>query len=618
MTHPHAHSAHPSEPSSGRAERTIVLAGNPNTGKSVFFNYFTGIYVDVSNYPGTTIEVSRGHCAEGEVVDTPGVYGVSSFNDEERVARDIILGADMVLNVVDAVHLERDLFLTQQLIDMGIPVVVALNLMDEAERDGLQIDVDLLSDLLGVPVIATVATRREGLEQVRAALAKARPGHTDPDILDRVNEMLREVGTRPEAVLVLEGDPVVAERHGVAPRELREEIYTSRRRRVNDIVGHVVRDCSKGTSVSAALGHLMVHPLSGALLLVAVLYAMYQFIGVFVAQTVVGFTEGTIMVGHWEPWARGFISRFASEGSLLYTILAGEFGVVTMTVTYLLGLLLPLVVGFYLSLSLLEDSGYLPRLATLVDRFLTSLGMNGRAVVPIILGFGCITMATITTRLLGTEREKRIATAILNFTIPCSAQLGVITALLAGAGPGYTLAFIGIIGTCLILVGTVLHRVLPGESSALLIDLPPIRLPRMENILRKTFTRTYHFLREASGWFLLGAFVVAVMQVTGLLEIWQRALAPLVTGWLHLPRAAATAFVMGMVRRDFGAAGFASMSLSGAQTLVALVTITLFVPCIASVAVLFKERGAREAAIIWGAAWVIAITVGGIVAQVIH
>ncbi|MBI3948238.1 MAG: ferrous iron transporter B, partial [Armatimonadetes bacterium] len=301
----------------------------------------------------------------------------------------------------------------------------------------------------------------------------------------------------------------------------------------------------------------------------------------------------------------------------VHTVLAGDFGVITMTITYLFGLLLPLVAGFYLSLALLEDSGYLPRLATLVDRFLTGLGLNGRAIVPIILGFGCITMATITTRLLGTSREKRIATAILNFTIPCSAQLGVITALLMRTGPVLSLAYVGVIGACFILVGTVLHRLLPGESSPLLIDLPPVRLPRLENVARKTLTRTFHFLREAAGWFLLGALIVAVMQVTGLLDAWQRALSPLVVGWLQLPREAANAFVMGMVRRDFGAAGLAVMPLTREQTLVALVTMTLFVPCIASVAILFKERGRREAVIIWAAAWIIAFVVGGLVSQAV-
>ncbi|MHB0913294.1 MAG: ferrous iron transport protein B [Armatimonadota bacterium] len=598
--------------------RKIVLAGNPNVGKSVFFAYLTGIYTEVSNYPGTTIEIMSAKSGADMVIDTPGIYGVSSFNDEERVARDIILDADIVVNVVDAVHLERDLFLTLQIADMGIPMVVALNFMDEAKNEGVEIDIDLLSDLLGVPIVPTVAVKRAGLEALRPAIERARPGHADPELSTHITEMMRAVGDVREAVMVLEGDDVVSERHGLPPGEMRESIYTRRRERVNDIAGHVVHETGVGRRFAARLGQMAVNPWTGVPVLAGVLFLMYQLIGVFVAQKVVGFTEGMIMQEHVEPAVRHFVFRWFSEGSTLSTILAGKFGVLTMTLTYLFGLLLPLVLGFYLALSALEDSGYLPRLAALTDRALTTIGLNGRAVIPIILGFGCVTMATITTRLLGTKREKTIATSIVNIAIPCSAQLGVIVLLLSRIGPGYAAAYVLIIGACLVLIGTVLHRLLPGESSHLLIDLPPMRMPRLDNVLRKTASRTIFFMREAIPWFLAGSLAVAVMQITGVLAAWQKGLAPLVSGWLHLPAEAANAFVMGMVRRDFGAAGLASMQLTPVQTLVALVTVTLFVPCIASVAILFKERSWRDAAAIWVGAWIFSFLVGGIVAQVIR
>ena len=597
--------------------RRIVLAGNPNVGKSVFFGYLTGIYADVSNYPGTTIEITSGHSGTDLIIDTPGIYGVSSFNDEERVARDIILDADIVIDVVDAVHMERDLFVTLQLADMGVPMVVALNFMDEAKREGLEIDIDLLSDLLGVPVIPTVATKHVGLHELRKDVEDARPGHADPEISRRLTEELRMVGSPREALLVLEGDEVVSERHGLEPGTFREEFYRRRRERVNDIIGHVVREVSVTRRLATRLGALTINPWAGLPILVGVLFLMYQLVAVLIAQIVVGFTEGTIMHGYWEPAARSFVHRFAPEGTIIAILLVGKFGVVTMTVTYLIGLLLPLVAGFYFALSILEDSGYLPRLAALADRMLNSIGLNGRAVVPIILGFGCITMATITTRLLGTQREKTIATSILNFAIPCSAQLGVIVLLLGRVGLKYTVAYVLILGACLIAVGSVLHRMLPGESSPLLIDLPPMRLPRLQNITRKTASRTMAFMREAAPWFLVGSAIVALMQVTGLLAVWERVFAPLTTGWLHLPREAASAFVMGMVRRDFGAAGFAAMSLTPQQTLVAMVTMTLFVPCIASIMILFKERGGRQALAIWLGTWIAAFVVGGLVAQVV-
>ncbi|MCL6612415.1 MAG: ferrous iron transport protein B [Peptococcaceae bacterium] len=595
--------------------KKIVLAGNPNTGKSVFFNHFTGMYVDVSNYPGTTLEISHGRFGEDVIIDTPGVYGISSFNDEESIARDIILSADVVVNVVDAVHLERDLFLTQQVIDAGIPVVVALNMMDEAEKQGLKIDVDLLGDLLGVPVVPTVAVKKKGIDDIKNQIASARAGNMIKELKPMLDRLLNRVGSQGEALLVLEGDQVVAGRHGLQPGNCREEIYLKRRERVNDIVRHVLKESAGGSSFGSLLGRWMIKPLTGIPILAVALYAMYQVIGVFIAGTVVGLTEETIMLEKYEPAVRGLVGLVIPGESTLGTILTGEFGLLTMTVTYVLGLLMPLVIGFYFFLSLFEDSGYLPRIATLVDRLLTGIGLNGRGVIPLILGFGCVTMATITTRLLNTDRERRIAILLLGLTIPCSAQMGVIAGMLAGLGGWYAALYALVIFTVLVITGTVLNTILPGKSSDLLIDLPPLRLPRLDNVLKKTGTKSYNFLKEAFPLFALGALIISVFQVTGVLEFLQNLLAPLTVGWLKLPKEAATAFIMGIVRRDFGAAGLTDMALAPDQTVAALITITLFVPCIASILILFKERSKKEAALIWASSWVAAFLIGGIVSR---
>ncbi|WP_347488083.1 ferrous iron transport protein B [Desulfoscipio sp. XC116] len=595
--------------------KKIVLAGNPNAGKSVFFNYLTGLYVDVSNYPGTTLEISHGRLGSDVVIDTPGVYGISSFNDEERIARDIILSADLVINVVNAVHLERDLFLTRQIIDTGVPVLMALNMVDEAQKQGLDIDTDLLADLLGVPVIPTVAIKKQGLAQVKAALGSTVKGHIDGELQQKLTRLADRVGSQGEALLVLEGDTVIAARHGVEPGKEREEIYLKRRDQVNDIVGRVVSENSRGVGLGVTLGRWMIKPVTGIPILVVALWAMYHIIGVFIAGTVVGVTEETIFIGMYEPVVRSFVGHFIAQDSNLGIILTGEFGILTMTVTYVLGLLMPLVVGFYFFLSLFEDSGYLPRIATLVDRILTGIGLNGRAVIPLILGFGCVTMASITTRLLGSERERRIAIFLLGLTIPCSAQLGVIAGLLAGFGPEYMALYALVILTVLVTTGTVLNALLPGKSADLLIDLPPLRLPRINNVLSKTGIKSYAFLKEAAPLFALGALIISTLEITGALVMLQKALAPLTVGWLKLPPETATAFIMGIVRRDFGAAGLTDMALTPMATVISLITITLFVPCIASILVIFKERGRREAALMWAGTWVIAFTVGGLVAQ---
>ncbi len=647
----------------------IVLVGNPNVGKSVVFNYLSGLYVDVSNFPGTTIEVSKASYLHYEVYDTPGIYGVSSFNDEERVARDIILNADIIVNIVDAVHLERDLFLTQQLIDMGKRVGVVVNMMDEARKTKLSVDLAELEDGLGVPVIGAVATKKQGLEQIHELVVRAKEGNQKKELHQRLHTMLTSVGSQAEALMVLEGDEVIAERHGIdtPPTSLREELYIDRRNRVNRLLARVIRDDQVGKRLSAMLGRYSVSPVFGIPILAIVLYLIYLFVGVFVAQDVVGITEGEIGNKIVEFHIKQFVAGSAAvtitatvlddEGEALeersesfadgvkseparwrdlrgwvgandaefdfsfknpwIILFFGEFGAVTMTLTYLIFLLLPLVLGFYFALSVLEDSGYLPRLATLVDRALRVIGLNGRAVIPIILGFGCVTMATITTRLLGTQREKTIATTILQLAIPCSAQLGVIAALLATAGPEATLIYTAVIFSFLVLVGTVMNRALPGETSPLLIDLPAMRFPQMSNVLMKTAYKTWFFMKEASPWFFIGALVVSILQVTGALVHITNALEPLVSGWLQLPREAATAFVMGLVRRDFGAAGLYDLALSPYQTVAALVTITLFVPCVASLMVMLKERGLREGIIIWVGSLVLAIGIGGVVAQVL-
>ena len=368
-------------------------------------------------------------------------------------------------------------------------------------------------------------------------------------------------------------------------------------------------------SFSVKLGRLMLRPLTGIPMLIATLILVFMFVGVFMGQTVVELTEEKIMEGIYRPFIADLTGKVIPADSFLGQILAGEFGLLTMTPVYILGLLLPLVVGFYLMLSILEDSGYLPRIAVLTDKVMTRVGLNGRAIIPTILAFGCFTAATMTTRLLGSRRERFIATALLGLTIPCSAQLGVIAGMLSSLGLPYILFYVFVLLLLFGLVGRLLNRLLPGESTGLLIDLPPIRLPGVKNVLKKTFVKTKMFLKEATPLFALGALIISLLQYFGILEAIQAAIAPLTEQWLMLPKEMATVFIMGMIRRDFGAAGLSSLALTGPQLMTALITITLFVPCIASVIVIFKERSKGEAAVIWLGSLVSAFLVGGLVAR---
>lgn len=323
------------------------------------------------------------------------------------------------------------------------------------------------------------------------------------------------------------------------------------------------------------------------------------------------------MIKYYEPLVRSAVSSVVAEDSVVYTIAAGEFGVLTMTPTYLIGVIFPLVTGFYLLLGLLEDSGYLPRIAALADRALSGIGLNGRAVIPIILGFGCVTMGTLTTRILGSKRERFIATALMAIAVPCSAQIAVIAALMAGTGPLYAAGYFGVLLMIFIAVGTILSRLTPGVTTDLLIDIPSLRVPRIDNVLRKTVTKVWHFMREVTLFFVAGSLLISTLYVTGALVWIKRALTPLTVGWLGLPAEAATAFVMGFVRRDFGAAGLLTMELTAAQLLVSMITITLFVPCIASAMVILKERGLGYMAGLFFAAAGVAFLIGGMVARLI-
>ncbi len=597
-------------PVAASLQRKVVLAGNPNVGKSLFFNAYTGMYVNVSNFPGTTIDVPKGNLDERTLLmDTPGVYGLSAMSEEEVVAEQAILGADAVINVISALSLERDLFLTQQLIDYGKPLVVAVNQMDEAQARHLEIDLNSLEKLLGVPVYPTVAVENRGLSEVKNAIAKARQGNATHDC------------PGPEELKLLEAD-----------LGKRMQIYGLRRAHVNAIARQVVTDCTQPGTVrellSQKIGQALLNPVVAFISMLAILAALYQVIGIWVAGDLVDFTEGKIMLGQdsgtWPgivPVMQGVIRQVFAEGGFMYTVLGGEFGVLTMSVQYIFGVLFPLVLGFYVYISILEDCGYLPRIAVISDGLLNRIGLNGRAVIPLILGLGCVTMATVSTRVLTSNRERTIASTILAITIPCSAQLGVLIALMAKAGGLRAWAvYCAALFAILIVLGTALNKLLPGRSTSLILDLPPMRMPSLKNIARKTWVRTVVFLKEAAPLFMLGSLLVAVLQATGLLVAIQTALGPAIKAVLHLPAETAQVFIMGLVRRDFGAAGLYFMTdrITPEQLLTCLMVITLFVPCFASAMVIWKERGVKEGVAVLLGSWGLAFGVGALLARLLE
>jgi ferrous iron transport protein B len=606
-----------------------ALVGSPNVGKSALFNRLTGAYVTVSNYPGTTVEVARGRCqAAGlEVVDTPGLYSLLPTTEEERVARRLLFADSprVVVNVADAKNLERLLPLTLQLLEAGLPVVLVANILDEAEALGLEVRLQELEARLGVPVAGTAAVSGRGIEELERRLGRSVPPAAEPPVRydPSVEAAVRDIqallsgrypiSTRAVALLLLQGDEEIlsmvrqrdpgaleaiqeAVRNAAAAsaRPLSFRIAASRMAQARLLAQAVLRPAGAGKrGFGEALSRLLVRPLTGVPILLVVLYfGLYQFVGVLGAGVLVNFLEHRVFDTWLTPLAVRAFQRWV-PWALVRDLFVGEFGVITLGLRYALAIVLPIVGTFFLAFSLMEDSGYFPRLALLVDRVFKKIGLNGRAVIPMVLGLGCDTMATMVTRTLETRRERVLATLLLALAIPCSAQLGVILAVLSARPLALALWAAVILGVFL-LVGALGARLLPGGRPSFYMELPPLRLPQPGNVLIKTYTRMQWYLLEVLPFFLLASVAIWLGRITGFFPLLIRALGPVV-GWLGLPRETAVVFVFGFFRRDYGAAGLYDLQraglMSGRQLLVASVTLTLFIPCIAQAAVMLKERG---------------------------
>lgn len=590
----------------------IVLAGNPNVGKSSLFCAMTGAYAEVSNYPGTTVDFRRARAGAHTVIDAPGIYGVSSLSADERAAREMILAADAVINIVDSTRLARDLFLTLQLIDMEIPMILCLNMSDELSENGGRIDLSQLEKRLGIPVLPICARLGRGAAEVLEAVKLARAGIKTPG-LEIFTRGFRGINP-PAALLAAEDDPRTLSDLCLSSGGFREKIYKLRRAYADRLAEDIFLPVRRQSRVSTALGKLMLRPLCGVLISAALLGLIFYIVGVLVAQTLSDNVQAA-MISAWPgPQIRAGALHFFGADSALYRISAGRFGLFTLLPAYLFGLFIPLVATFNFLLAILEDSGLLPRMAAVCDRGFTKIGLNGRAAIPMVLGFGCVTAAIISTRVLGTRRERLIATALLGLTVPCSAQTGVIIGLLAPLGGRFLAAYAAIILLIFTGIGTVLNKLLKGGSEPLIIDLPRIRLPQFKNVLKKTLSKTKGYALDAGLFFTAALLLMGVLDATGVLTGVILRMRPLVTGVLKLPQGAASAFLLGMIRRDFGAAGLLHLGMTPLQTLTAAVTLTLFVPCIASVAALFTERRAGEALAIWLGSILLAISSGALIA----
>jgi ferrous iron transport protein B len=628
----------------------IVLVGTPNVGKSVIFGLLTGKYVTVSNYPGTTVEVSSGNITlDGRkilLVDSPGVNSFTPMSEDEKVTRDILLieRSDNIVLVADSKNLKRALMLLIQIAEMDLPCILVLNMEDEAAARGIDIDYQRLEKMLGVPVIGTVAPQRKGIAKLKDALLQPRKsavlaeyGKTLEEYTGKISALLPEshIGRRAISLMILAGDEslrtwCVA---NLSPKtidrieDLRDEAQAKLKDPISGLISRARIDAAdsivkavqqryepEAGHIARWLGKWTMHPFWGIFFVLFALFCFYEFVGKFGAGTLVDFFQSVIFEEYLNPAVEKTVKALIPS-AFIQDLFVGQYGLFTMALTYAVAIILPITATFFIAFGFLEDSGYLPRIAVLTNSAFSKIGLNGKAVLPMVLGLGCGTMATMTTRILETKRERLIATFLIALAIPCSAQLGVILGMLGPYSMKVALWWIGTVLFVLLIAGTITSRVLPGSKADFFLEIPPIRMPRMGNILMKTFSRIEWYLKEAVPLFILGTLILFVLDKSHILGWIEAAASPLVVKFLGLPQQATAAFIMGFLRRDYGAAGLFELSKQGLmnedQVIVSIVTLTLFVPCLASFFMIIKERGMKTSLLMFGLITAFALLVGG-------
>jgi len=537
--------------------------GNPNVGKSVIFSRLTGSNVIASNYPGTTIEFTKGklrlYGKEAELIDVPGVYSLEPISKAEEVAVEMLKEGDVIINVVDATHLERNLYLTLQLLESGKPMVVALNMWDEAKHNGISIDIEKLEKLLGIPVVPTVAISGEGIknlvERIKEAKRGAKKKRSDEERWNEILKIIKEVQT-------------IEHRH------------------------HTILERLSDASLS---------PISGIIIAIGVLFLTFEVIR-FIGEGLISYIFDPIFEHYLAVVTK--LSNHLGEG-ILHDILIGELingeidflqsmGLLTTGLYVPFAMVLPYVFSFYLALGFLEDFGYLPRVAVLVDGMLHKLGLHGSAVIPMLLAMGCNVPGALATRILETNRQRFIAATLMSVCIPCMAQLAIITSLVGRfGGMGLSIVFTTLFITW-VLLGILLNKVLAGESPEIFLEVPPYRMPYYKALLKKLWMMVSGFIKDASPFVLLGVAIVNLLYTLGIIEIIGDLASPLIVGLLGLPKQAVGALVIGFLRKDVAVGMLFPLNLSFKQSVVASVVLAMYFPCVATFVVLLRELGVRD------------------------
>jgi ferrous iron transport protein B len=538
--------------------------GNPNIGKSVVFSRLTGANVVASNYPGTTVDFTKGKMRlareSAEVIDVPGTYSLKPTTKAEEVAIKMLEEGDLVINVVDSTNLERNLYLTLELLERNVPVIVALNLWDEAKHKGITIDAKKLEKLLGVPVVPTVALTGEGIKKLISRLKDARIPRrrrlTEKERWARIGSTIKKVEK-------------VEHRH------------------------HTIRESISDATVKPATGILI------AIAVISVAFLAVRFIG----ENLIGYVFEPIF-DLYEPVAMGLSDLLGGSGilhdMLIGNLIEGEIvwtesmGLLTTGIFMPFAMVLPYIIAFFIILSILEDTGYLPRLGTLADNVFHRLGMHGYGIVPTFLGLGCNVPGALSTRIFETRKQRFISATLLAIAIPCMAQIAMIFGVLGDFGITPILIVFLTLAMIYVVFGLLMNRFVKGESPEIFLEVPPYRRPSIGALLKKVWMRVRWFLREALPWLFLGVVVVNLLYSFGVLEALGEVTGPFMEGWFGLPGAASLALLVGFVRKDLAVGMLLPLGMSAMQLVIAVTILVIYFPCAATFAVLIRELGWKD------------------------
>jgi ferrous iron transport protein B len=561
----------------------ILLIGNPNVGKSAIFSRLTGTHIIASNYPGTTVEVTKGYVKMNgervEVIDVPGTYSLEPTNKAEEVAVGLLKDGDVIIDVIDATNLERNLSLTLQLIEKQVPLLIAFNMSDDARHRGINIDTSKLEELLGIPVIPTVGTTGQGMRQLIDSIPRA----TIPEVkFSGGTDRWVYIGSIVDKVQTL------VHRH------------------------HTWRDILEDVSN---------HPVAGVALAVVVIVTMFWIIR-FVGEGIINYVADPLFHWLWTPLLMK-LSLLLGAGSFWHDVLIGKlingqvdylqsFGLLSTGLYIPFAAVLPYLVSFYAVLGILEDIGYLPRLAVLMDNLLHRVGLHGFAIIPTVLGMGCNVPAILATRTLESHKQRFIAATLISIAVPCASLQAMIIGLVGQKGMQYVALVYGILFLTWIVIGLILNRFVKGFSPELLLEIPPLRMPPWRVVGDKLRIRVFAFIKEALPIVLGAILVVNLLYVIGVFDFIARITAPFISGMLGLPGESVIALVIGFLRKDVAMGMLAPLDLTAKQLVISSTVLAMSFPCVATFVVLVKELGIGGMLKATGIMIVTALVIGGL------